>query len=69
MKISHAIKTAQALVPKLKAEEAVAVHVLVQLAKRVQRLQKPIRRLADTFAPDAVPLNQEPLFADLPESE
>ncbi len=64
MRVEHAIKVATELVPKLKAEDAVAVHVLVQLAKRVRRAAKPIRQLADAIAPEAPPLNQESLFGD-----
>jgi len=69
VKIEHAIKAATDLVPKLTGKEAVAVHVLVQLAKRVRRARKPIRQLADAIAPDAPPLSQESLFADPSEPE
>ena len=65
MKIDHAIKHAQTMIPELKGKDAVAVHVLVELAKRARRLQKPIRQLADAFAPkEAAELNQIPLFKE-----
>jgi hypothetical protein len=64
VRVEHAIKTATELVPKLTGKEAVEVHVLVQLAKRVRRAAKPIRQLADAIAPEASPLNQESLFDD-----
>jgi len=64
VRIDHAIKQAQKLVPALKGRDDVAVHVLVQLAKKVMRTRKPIRQLADAIAPEAPPLSQEPLFAD-----
>jgi hypothetical protein len=62
VKIEDALRTAEALVPTLKGKDAVAVHVLVQLGKKVWRLRKPVRQLADAVAPDAAPLSQESLF-------
>jgi len=67
VKVEHAIKVAAELVPSLKGRDAVAVHVLVQLAKRVRRARRPLRQLADAIAPEASGLNQEPLFGDEPE--
>jgi hypothetical protein len=60
VRLDHAIKHAEKLVDQLKGEDAVALHVLVQMCKRVRRCQKPIRQLAEALAPqDAVHLNQE----------
>jgi hypothetical protein len=65
VRLDHAIKHAEKLVKELKAEDAVAVHVLVQMCKRVRRSQKPIRQLADALAPkEAAHLNQESLFPE-----
>lgn len=63
MKISDAIKHAEALVPSLKREEAVAVYVLVELAKKVIRVRRPMRDLADALAPQA-DLNQVAMFEE-----
>lgn len=63
MRIDDAIKHAQKnVLPKLKTEDAVALHVLIELAKRVRRFQRPIRQLADVFSPAAPELNQVQLF-------
>lgn len=65
MRIDDAIKHAQKnVLPKLKAEDAVALHVLIELAKRVRRWQKPLRQLADAFSPKEPELNQVSLFDD-----
>jgi hypothetical protein len=64
VKLDAAIKHAQEMLPNLKGEDAVAVHVLVEMGKRAKRLQRPIRQLADAFAPRAPELNQTELFSD-----
>lgn len=64
MKLDHAIKHAQEMIPELTGKDAVAVHVLVEIAKRARRLQKPIRQMADAFAPKEADLNQESLFPE-----
>jgi len=64
VKLEHAIEHAQAMVPGLKGKDAVAVHVLVEIAKRAKRLRKPVRQLADALSPRESELNQESLFPD-----
>lgn len=63
MRLDHAIKHAEELASGLRGEDAVAVHVLVQMCKRVRRSQGPIRQLAEALASRDEPhLNQESLF-------
>jgi hypothetical protein len=64
VRLDHAIKHAQTMIPELKGKDAVAVHVLVELAKRARRAQKPIRQLADALSPKEPELNQVSLFTD-----
>jgi hypothetical protein len=66
VKLGDAIKQAESLVPKLKGNDAVAVHVLAELARRVSRLQRPIRQLADGLSPKLAGLTQETLFREDP---
>lgn len=62
MRIEEAIKVADALVKNdLKKSDAVAVWVLVQLARKVIKLRSPVRDLADALAPGAK-LNQVSMF-------
>jgi len=61
MRVDYAIKVATGVIPKLKGEESVAVHVLVELAQRVQRARRPLRQLANAFDPEEPDLNQEKL--------
>lgn len=64
MRIEEAIKIADSLVKNdLKRSDAVAVWVLVQLAKKVVRLRRPMRDLADALAPEAK-LNQVSMFEE-----
>ena len=58
MRLKDAIRIAKRI--ELKGEEAIAVHVLAQLAARVQRMQKPLRDLDRALNPDTH-LNQESL--------
>lgn len=64
MRIEEAIKISEALVERdLKKSDAIAVWVLVQLAKKVMRARRPIRDLADAIAPEAK-LNQVSMFPE-----
>lgn len=63
MKLTDAIRTAEKMVAEAKGEQAVALTVLVKLAKKVVRLQYPIRDLARALAPEAR-LDQQDLFKD-----
>lgn len=63
MKIEDAVKHGERLVGTLKREDAIAVHVLVELAKKVAKIRRPIRDLADALAPDGK-LTQVPMFED-----
>lgn len=66
MRLDHAIKRAKKLVDDgtLKGADAVAVHVLVEMCRRVHRLQKPIKSLSRALSPEEAPLNQQPLFRE-----
>lgn len=63
MTLAQAIRIAEKMAEKHRGEEAVALTVLVRLAKKVMRLAQPVRSLADALAPHAR-LDQEPLFKD-----
>jgi len=56
--IKHAVSK---VAPQLKGRDAAAVHALIEMAKKVRGVQKPIRQLADAVAPHA-PLNQIEMF-------
>jgi hypothetical protein len=64
VKLNDAIRRAETVVKDLKGHDAAAIHALIDVGKRVRRFQKPIRHLADLFAPRAPELNQVPLFED-----
>ena len=53
------------MIPDLTGKDAVALHVLVEMGKRARRLQRPIRQLADAFAPKEPELNQGSLFPEM----
>lgn len=65
MNLRDAIRTAEKLIDKgeLETSEAVAVHCLVKMSKKVLRLQKPIRQLERAICPKEE-LNQETLFPE-----
>lgn len=67
MKLNDAIRHAEKVVKGMKGHDAAAIHALIDVGKRVRRFQRPIRQLADTFAPRAAELNQISLF-DEPET-
>ena len=48
----------------LSGKDAAAVVSLIEVGKRVKRFRKPIRQLADSFAPGAAELNQLPMFSE-----
>lgn len=62
MKLRDAIKRAEKLESELKAEDAVAVHVLVELCKRLERFRQPLRDLTAAFVPTEADMNQTSLF-------
>jgi hypothetical protein len=64
VKLNDAIRHAEEAVKAMKGTDAAAVHSLIEVAKRVRRLQNPVRQLADAFAPHSPELNQVPLFED-----
>ena len=69
MRIEEAVKISESLIERdLKQSDAVAVWVLVQLAKKVLRFRRPLRDLADAMAPEAK-LNQVSMFAEEPVDE
>ena len=70
MKLKDAIRHAQALVDdeKLRGVDAVAVLCLVRMAKKVLRLQKPIRQLERAICPKEE-LNQQSLFPEVEEGD
>lgn len=61
MKAEDAVRRATTVASSLKGEDAVAVHVLVELARRVIRTRQAIRDLAEAVAPETH-LNQQDLF-------
>jgi hypothetical protein len=61
VKLERAIEVAKAA--DLKGEEKIAVHVLVQLAKRVVATRRAIRALATAVDPET-DLNQDALFEE-----
>lgn len=66
MKLRDAIRIAEKLVDSGELETAdavVAVHCLVQMSKKVLRLQKPLRQLERALCPKEE-LNQQSLFSD-----
>ena len=64
VKLHDAIVRAEKVVKGMKGHDAAAIHALIDVGKRVRRFQRPIRQLADTFAPRAPELNQISLFGD-----
>jgi hypothetical protein len=62
MLLKDAIRRAELVLDKLSPEEAAAIYALVELGKRVQRLQDPLRRLSRALLPDD--LTQTSLFAE-----
>ena len=64
MRLEDAVKEGAQLAKGLSGRDAVVVHVLVQLAKRVIRSRRSIRALADALDPETA-LNQQSLhFGD-----
>lgn len=64
MKLKDAIQRGRALVKRrdLGPEDTVAVHVLVEMAQRVQRARKPLLALHKALNPGEADLNQVDLF-------
>lgn len=62
MELKDAIATASKI-KSLKGRDAVALHVLLELARRVHRSKRAIRSLANALDPQTA-LNQESLFRD-----
>ena len=65
MRLQHAIRHVQRMVDQgtLTGVDAIAVHCLVQLAKKVLRVQVPIRQLERAICPKEE-LNQTSLFEE-----
>lgn len=65
MRLKDAIEQAKALAGSstagLSPRDRVALHVLIQMAKRVERLQKPLRQLHRALCPEEE-MNQTELF-------
>lgn len=61
MNLDDAIRQGQLLVTQLKGRDAVAVHSLLELAKKVRSARGAVRQLADAIAPESG-LNQTRLF-------
>ena len=61
MNLDDTIKHADALVLRLKGRDAAAVYSLIELAKKVRRVQKPLRQLEKALCPQGN-LNQESLL-------
>ena len=70
MKLRHAIRHAEAMVNdgELKGADAVAVLCLTRMAKKVLRLQKPLRQLERAICPQEE-LNQQSLFPEPDEED
>lgn len=65
MRLKDAIRIASKLATGLEGQDAAAVVSLVRLAKRIERLQNPLRQVADVICPrDPAHLNQQSLFGD-----
>lgn len=67
MRILDAVRIGEKLVDSgdLDPEDKIAVHCLVQLAKKVHRLQKPLRQLERAICPkEKEELNQLSLISD-----
>ncbi|RLB42424.1 MAG: hypothetical protein DRH30_04840 [Deltaproteobacteria bacterium] len=64
MKLDDAIRHAATMLDGLSGKDAAAVVSLIEVGKRVKRFRKPIRQLADSFAPGAAELNQLPMFSE-----
>lgn len=65
MNLRDAVRHAQKLVDdeKLTGKDAIAVHCLVQLSKKVLRVQKPLRQLERALCPKEE-LNQVSMFPE-----
>lgn len=62
MKLLDAIRRAEALLPRLKTEDAAAIYALIEMGKRVHKVQEPLRRLHRVLLPDE--LTQTGLFPE-----
>lgn len=62
MLLKDAIRRAESVLERLSPEEAAAIYALVELGKRVQKLQEPLRRLNRALLPDE--LTQTNLFPE-----
>jgi len=62
MLLGDAVKRAEKLLPTLSGRDAAAIHALIEMAKRVQRFQKPLRDLHRALLPDE--LTQTSLFSN-----
>lgn len=51
MNLDDAIKHGRELMPRLKGRDAAAVYALVEMAKKVRRVQKPLRQLEKALCP------------------
>jgi hypothetical protein len=67
MLLKDAIRRAEALVADLPPADAVAIHALIETARRVHRLQKPLRDLHRALLPDE--LTQVGLFPNHGDSD
>jgi hypothetical protein len=65
MKLRHAIRHVESMIAEegVHGTDLVAIHVLVELAKKVERVQKPLRQLERALCPTE-DLSQGLLFDD-----
>jgi hypothetical protein len=67
VKLKHAARRVARLIDDqslgLAPEDRVALHVLVELSKRVERVQKPLRQLHRALCPEE-DMNQTQLFSE-----
>lgn len=63
MNLDDAIKHGKDLASRLKGRDAAAVYALVEMAKKVRRVQKPLRQLEKALCPKEHLNQQSMLFS------
>lgn len=64
MNLDDAIKHGKDLASRLKGRDAAAVYALVEMARKVRRVQKPLRQLEKALCPKEHLNQQSMLFSE-----